>query len=142
VGSTAGAWSDSSASLGACVDVVVHSETFTLSRPSAIYASASAAYQENGSPLATGTLRFQLVNSSATIVASSGQGFATVDSANQRGEISIGQALMPGDVFYSSGVYTAPAGQYTLKLIGSTTDGSCSGTPVLWRPNMSYFTLG
>lgn len=143
VGSISGAWSDSSAGLSGCDAVVLHSATLTLSRASAIYASASAAYSENGTNLRTGVLRFALYDSTGTtIVAASGQGFATVDTADQRGEVSIGQVLMPGDVFYSSGVYTAPAGQYTLKLLGSASDGSCTGSPLLWRPNMAYFTLG
>jgi hypothetical protein len=142
VGSTSGAWSDSSAVLSGCDEVVIHSDAFTLTRASAIYASASAAYQENGAPLQTGLLQFQLEDSTSTVVAASGQGFATVDSAGQRGEISIGQVLFPGGSSVGSGVYTAPPGKYTLELLASASDGGCSGQPLLWRPNMAYFTLG
>lgn len=143
VGSVSGAWSASSANLSGCDDVVVHSETFTLSRASAIYASGSATYQENGANLQSGILHFLLYDAAGTtIVASSGLSMATVDSATQRGEISIAQVLMPGDVIFGSGVYTAPPGQYTLKLVGTASDGGCSGAPLLWRPAMSYFTLG
>ena len=142
-GTVSGAWSSGTFNLSSnCTTVTIKSATFTLPHASPIYVAATASYARTGTSLNSGVMYFELDNASSTPVATSSEALATVDSDGQRGAISIAALLHSGDIpTAGTSVYTAPAGSYTLKLQGFASDGGCSGTPTLWWPNMTYFSL-
>ncbi|WP_017936194.1 hypothetical protein [Nocardioides sp. Iso805N] len=134
----------SSVPLTACTSQAAVSMPVTVTRPSRIFTSASAAWTPNGTSLKSGLIWVDLVNADDAIVATTthviGSDFGT---ASFRTPLSVGAVLgKPGSDADESTAYLAAPGNYTLELQAEASDGTCSGTSYLWYPQLTFVLLG
>jgi hypothetical protein len=127
-----------------CTDVVLSTQTFTLTSSSKIFGSGQFTYSPNGASLHSGEVWLELRNGANTVVARTDTALASVsDTTNDRAHLSVGEILRTQNLDFTLGAdYVAAADSYTLNLIGSSTDGACSGSPTAFRGSMSYLLVG
>jgi hypothetical protein len=144
-GPTSGATTTvSTGTITGCGPSTVASQTVRLTRPAEILAAAGGAWARNSTDLDTGVVTAELVKD-GTVVASTPEGFATsFSTGTQRIGLSVTAVMFAGGSAFpsSEAPFVAQPGTYTLRLQGSASDGSCTGTSTLWRGWLTYVLLG
>lgn len=127
-----------------CSASMLATQTITVATRSRILIAAGGAWSRDSTNLNSGALTVTLLKAGVA-VATSPQAFASDYNAGaSRSGMSITAVLFAGtSPFPASPVaYVADPGTYTLRLDGSATDGTCTGTSTFWRAWLTYALLG
>jgi hypothetical protein len=137
-------------SLPACGDTVMLSIPVTVTAPSRIYAVGSGVYDSNGSSLALGSIRTELTDSaeSATL-AVTGVTLVQTGTFNNPSRVAVyGESngiMRSGTNAYAAAgqpAFVAEPGEYRLKLIVGSGNGTCVGTPIFGNAALTYLLVG
>lgn len=125
------------ATLTPCTEQVLSSQTISPSRSALVYASGVAVYRPNDSNLTSGLLRVELRDATNTNTLASGGTFVASGNGGEA-SLSVQGLLMSGTNVYNSSTpfEVTPGNSYVLRLVGSSSNGSCAGSP-----SMSYIAL-
>jgi hypothetical protein len=128
----------------ACAISEVTAQTFTVSTPSRIFASAQADYSQNSSDLTNASLQIELRDVTDTTTLASSDFIQNGDGQSGEAPISVSDVLYSGSNPRVAGAvaYVAQPGTYVLRLVGTTSDGSCTGSPTFSSVSVSYILLG
>jgi hypothetical protein len=135
---------DGNGTITGCSTSTVATQTIAVTKPSRILASAGGAWTRDGTNLNTGILTVKLLKS-GVVVGSSPQVLASnYIAGTSRSTVSITAVLFAGSSPFptTEQAYVAEPGTYTLRLDGSASDGTCSGTSSYWYPWLTYVLLG
>lgn len=129
-----------------CNPTVIASTPLTITTATKIFAAARGSYTRNGTNLLSGVMNVLLKNAANVTVASSYRAIGTVSSptGSDRTPISLSQILKVYDTTTGPTAqdFVATPGSYALQLTMSGSDGSCSGSPGVWDPALTYLLVG
>jgi hypothetical protein len=117
---------------------------FSVSRPSLVYASANAVYSANTSAHSQALMEVRLRDAANTTTLASG-GFANPFVGSERAaQLSLQGVLRSGNNPYDQTAtpFVVAPGNYTLQLLGDSSSGTCTGTPLMRHIALSYLLIG
>lgn len=129
-----------------CADQTLRELTVKVNRPSRVFASGYGAYDRQATQLLSAFMQAVLLDATGTtrlaalqqaIGSNFGAGGARIPITSSGVLFAVNQFGGPGD-----SAYIAQPGTYKLRLIGSGSDGPCSGTIAFWLPQLTYILLG
>jgi hypothetical protein len=120
--------------INSCGSGAVHSYAVQLTRTSRIFASATSTYGRSNPGPERPSIRVQLLNASATVVASTGR--VSVDGTSGNPSMNVSGVLLTD----GRTPYAAPAGTYLLRVWGDNF-GACTGFGQYQDINLSHLVL-
>ena len=135
-----------------CVEHLIDTQTILATAPVKVFGSANVSYSPNGTELSYIAVRLDLHDGNGALVAQSRTMHTVLSSVNAIAAISLTDVMQRLNRLFNSDFgfeyftlgpdYVAAPGTYTLRMIGLTSNGQCTGNPFLYSGFMSHLTIG